>query len=45
MKKDVCGPQQLDTGEAAASGKAQTTEELTKLFNFSFDHEHPPLSS
>ena len=45
MKKDDQGPQQLDIGEAEASGKAQSNEEMTKLFNFSFDIEHSPLNS
>ena len=45
MKNNECGPQQLDIGEAAARGKAEKSNELTGLFNFSFDHEYVPLNS
>ena len=44
LKKDACGHQQVDSGDAEASGSAQKVDELTKHFNFSFDHELSPPS-
>ena len=44
LKKDACGAQQEDPGDQEASGSAQKVDELTKHFNFSFEHELSPPS-